>query len=143
MVTRTGGRASRHRFDEHTGEVRLWLEAPTLPALLAEAARALAALMAEPGGERAPSHPERVRVCGRDRAALLVAWLNELVFLSETRQRIYSDAEIESVSDREIRATVRGFEPAALRTAVKAATLHDARVDAGPDGFTACVVLDV
>lgn len=135
--------AARHSFEDHTGEVRLRLEAPTLAALFEEAALGLAELMLEaPSG--ADEEPEQsVTVEARDCEALLVAWLNELVFLSETRGRVYTEARVHSVSDTRLEASVRGVFTETLRTAVKAATLHGLRVEQSARGFTATVVLDV
>jgi SHS2 domain-containing protein len=135
-----------HAFEEHVGEVRVRLSASSLAALFEEAARALAELMgAASGGEcEASEAPVRVTVRAPDREALLAAWLDELVFLSETLKRVWTDVRVERASDAEISATVRGFEPVALRTQVKAATLHDLRVvERAPGAFVATVVLDV
>lgn len=132
-----------HAFEEHVGEVRLRLLADSLTGLFEEAARALAELtcdaVAEPIGDPVP-----VRITAPDREALLVAWIDELVFLSETRKRVWAEVRIEHMTETELFATVRGFEPAALRTQVKAATLHGLRVGEARDGgYEATVVLDV
>ena len=132
-----------HTFEEHIGEVRLRLQAESLPGLFEEAARALVELMcterAEPAGEPVP-----VRILAPDREALLAAWIDELVFLSETRKRVWSEARVERFTDAELLATVRGFEPAALRTQVKAATMHGLRIVETHSGrYEATVVLDV
>jgi SHS2 domain-containing protein len=134
---------ARHSFEDHTGEVRLRLEAPTLAALFEEAAMGLAELMLEVASDTREEREQSVTVEARDREALLVAWLNELVFLSETRGRVYTEVRVHSVSDTRLEASVRGVFPEALRTAVKAATLHGLKVDESADGFTATVVLDV
>lgn len=132
-----------HQFEEHIGEIRLQLGADSLPRLFEEAARALAELMcaerARPMGESLP-----VRVGAPDREALLVAWIDELLFLSETHKRVWDQANVEHLTDTDLLATVRGFEPAALRTQVKAATMHDLRIrETRAGGYEATVVLDV
>jgi SHS2 domain-containing protein len=138
---------AQHSFEAHTGEVILALAAPTLQELFAEAGRGLAELLA--GRETiearpaSDSPPEQVLVRARDVAALLVAWLDELVYRSEVGKRIYDQIEVEAVADHELRATIRGFEPDHIRTAVKAATFHRLRVERDQDGFRASVVLDV
>ncbi len=132
-----------HAFEEHIGEVRLRLRAESLPALFEEAARALAELMC---ADRAQPDGDAVPVCieARDRETLLAAWIDELVFLSETRKRVWTEVRIERLADTGLRATVQGFEPAALRTQVKAATLHDLHVgETSAGGYEATVVLDV
>lgn len=134
--------SSSHSFDEHTGEVLLRISAPTFAELLAEAGRALAELLCDE-----PARPfddeERVALEAPDSGALLVSWLNELIFLSETKKRIYSDIRVAEASERHLVADVRGWPPTRLRTQVKAATFHRLSVTLSPGACTAAVVLDV
>lgn len=131
-----------HRFEEHVGEVRLALEAPTLASVLEEAARALAELMST---ELRPAEgaPVRVEVTAPDRAALVAEWIDELVYRSEVDKKVYAEARVLECDDRRVVAELRGFEPPAIKTAVKAATLHELSVTEGPAGLSARVVLDV
>jgi SHS2 domain-containing protein len=135
--------AGSHSFEPHTGEVELWLAAPSLPELFAEAARALAALMAEGGTRTADPPSATVAVGAQDRATLLVEWLNELILLAETRKAVFDRVEVERLSETEIVAEVRGLAEPQVRTAVKAATLHALSLDEDETGFRARVVLDV
>lgn len=130
-------------FEEHTSEVLLRLSAPTLAELFAQAGIALAELMAGDDALTAEGEPEPVAVDGRDCGALLVAFLNELVYRSETRKRVYTEFRFEIVGEHELRATIRGFSPSHLCTPVKAATLHRLRMERDQRGYRAEVVLDV
>src|SRR5678816_2066980 len=134
-----------HELEEHVGEVALGLRAGSLAELFAEAARALAELMTDETerGKHAGDRPEHIEVQSPDVTALLVDWLNELIFLSETKRSVYPDVTITRISNREIVAEARGVTEPALKTAVKAATFHEARVTADDSGYRAHVVLDV
>jgi SHS2 domain-containing protein len=134
---------SLHRFEDHTAETRLHVEATTLEELFEQAARALAELSMERAAPPVPEPARTVRLEAPDAAALLVDWLNELVYLSETEHRIYTDVRVTFASETALEATVRGVFPEVMRTAVKAATLHEVKIDRGPRGFVASVVLDV
>lgn len=133
----------RHSFEDHVGEVRLRIDAPTLAGLFEEAARGLAELMMETASRVTADGAETVTLEAPDREALLVDWLNEIIFLCETRRRIYTDVRVRHVSDTRLEAELHGVFPEALRTAVKAATLHGLEVDASSRGYSATVVLDV
>lgn len=131
-----------HSFEEHTGEVLVRLSAKTFEQLLVEAGRALAELLSEePPGDL--QEAERVAIQATDRSALLVHWFNELIFLSETRKRVYSEFVILAANERELTADVRGWPVSQLRTQVKAATFHRLSVRSEPDEHSAEVVLDV
>lgn len=135
-----------HRFEPHVGELRVALRAPSLATLFEEAARALAEVMAGaavgPGGA-GDDAVERVTLTAPDREALLVDWLNELIFLGETRRRIYDRVRVEHLDDRGLTAEVRGRPSAGERTLVKAATFHGLQIREGDAGLTATVLLDI
>ncbi|MHB8874333.1 MAG: archease [Myxococcaceae bacterium] len=131
-----------HIFEEHTGEVQVRIEAATLPELFAEAGRALAELLTD--SPRPPSgSAEEVTVQAADRDALLVEWLDELIFRSETRRKVYGGISVVRASDTELVALIRGSEPERLKTAVKAATFHNLRIAEHAGRLSATVVLDV
>jgi len=133
-----------HTFEEHVGEVRMRVDAPSRAELLAEAGRALAQLSV--GSEELPSaneSPETVELQAIDPTALLVDWLNELLFRSETQLKIFVEFSFDRLADRELRASMRGVRVDELRTVVKAATLHDLEFEEQPDGIFATLVLDV
>ena len=134
--------SARHWFEEHTGEVELHLVAPTLEQLFVEAALGLADLLAERRGQP-DGAAEAVEVQAADRDALLVDWINELIFRTETRQRIYDEIRITSLSDRRLRADIRGAAPESWRTAVKAATFHRLKIAREGAGYSGRLVLDV
>lgn len=135
----------RHRLVEHTGEIELVVEGPDLTAVLEEAARALAEIMADDAAGTPDGPVEHVELSAADRASLLVDWLNELVYRADVHKRVYADVEIDRASDTRLEATLRGRTPRAPRTAVKAATWHRLSItEAGGDGgLRATVVLDV
>lgn len=133
-----------HDLLEHTGEVHLRIRAGSLPELLMEAGRALGELMlrGQPAGP-ARGRWEPVAVRSADRAALLVDWLNELIFRAERDREVPTEFEVLEAGETQVLARVRGVpvpEPPAL---VKAATLHRARVEPVAEGMEADVILDI
>ncbi len=132
-----------HAFEEHLGELEIRIEAPSLPALFAEAGRALAEAMhgsplASPSG-----WSEDVVVTAVDREALLVEWLNELILRSEIAKVLFTEFEITRLSDRQLVAVIRGTRVERLRNPVKAATYHGLSIVERAGGVTATVILDV
>ena len=99
---------AQHSFEDHTSEVRLCVTAETVAAVFEQAGHALAELMldAPPGPSLGPA--EDVHLVAPDRAALLVHWLNELIFLSETRKQVYVDFDVHSVSETALHARCAG-----------------------------------
>jgi SHS2 domain-containing protein len=134
---------SRVRFAEHTGEVEMHLEGESLAELFEAGARGLAELLAEDAHGPPTGPDEHVTLAASDPEALLVDWLNELVYRGEVHKRVYADVTIQRIDGRALSAIIRGREPTAPRTAVKAATWHGLRVRPRERGYEATVVLDV
>lgn len=143
-VARQGGvSAPMHVFEEHVGEVQIRIEAGNLADLFAEAGRALAELQLDAAVGNAPREIEDVIVRAPDREALLVEWLNELIFRSETRHCAFTAFDVTRISDGELQARIGGVGVLHPRVAVKAATMHGLRIEKQPGGLRATVVLDV
>jgi SHS2 domain-containing protein len=127
-----------HRFLDHTSELILELDAPTLEGVLAEAARALGELLGDGGGAVAR---REVSATAGDDAALLAAWLEELVFLAETEGFVPCDAEV-AVTGTVATGTVLGVlgSPPHL---VKAVTYNELELRPEGGGWVGRAVLDV
>jgi SHS2 domain-containing protein len=124
--------------------IRAW--APDVPALFRATALGLWSLMVDPAGV-ARAGEERVAVEAGDRETLLVAWLNELLYLHEVRAFAGADATVHAVSETALAASVWGetLDPARHQLVghVKAVTYHDLRIVQDERGWEAQVVVDV
>ena len=129
-----------YRWVEHTAEIEMEIEASTEGQVFKDALHGIGELLAgDAAGERIW---REVRVDGRERAALLVGWLDELVFLAETEDLVPEDAERVDFSGRGLVATVRCHR-GSPRHLIKAATYHRLAFECSGQGFRARVVLDV
>jgi SHS2 domain-containing protein len=84
-----------------------------------------------------------IQVPSSDRAALLVDWLNELIFLADIDRWVAMDFSVDRVTDTEIVARASGVTLEWAPSRVKAATFHGLRVQDVPGGLEADVILDV
>ncbi|MGE0547410.1 MAG: archease [Kofleriaceae bacterium] len=133
---------SEHTYEQQPGEVRIQLEGPSIEDVFDEAGRALAELLASPT-EDPPGPWLHVVIESGDPRALLARWCNELIERTAVDQLVYIDIEIDEVTDQLVRARIRGVPIGERRTVVKIATMHDLRIDAGPDAVTASVVVQI
>ena len=128
---------------EHPGEVRLRLRAASLGDLAGAAGRALAEVeLGHPPGTARGAWRE-ITVHGRDRDAVLVHWLNELIYLAETDRWVGVEFAADRATDTELRMRVRGMSVDEAPSRVKAATFHGLQITSVADGVEAEVVLDV
>src|SRR5438067_782294 len=126
-----------HELREHIGELEIAASAPTLSELFVEVARALAGVMSKgASGIEQQAQEEAIELEAPDRDALLVDWLNELIFQAETKKLVFTEFAIDA-SERKLRARVKGSPAREMRTDVKAATFHGLSITEGGDGFSA------
>src|SRR2546427_13147823 len=122
---------------EHTADVGIHAFGHTLPELFIHAAQGMESLVVAPEQIR-ESVSREITVEGHDPVSLLVAWLNELVFLFDTEFLLFRDFEIETITETQLRGRAFGEPYDARRhdlgSAIKAVTWHEAAVTPTDDG---------
>jgi SHS2 domain-containing protein len=134
------------RFEvlEHTADVGLRITGDTPEALLEAAAEGLATL--EDAWFPGEGRDREVVVEASDMPGLLVAWLDELLYLRDAEDVVFGGFRVEEARDGRLRAGVRTAprgERVLESAGVKAATYHHLRFEGRNDGWTADVYLDV
>jgi SHS2 domain-containing protein len=114
-----------YRFEEveHTADRALRVWGVELSDLFVGAARGMGALMAEMNGLQATRWRE-VRLEALDRETLLVAWLNELLFLTESEDLLFVEFRVKALTETTLVAWVGATPGAINRGHLKAATFH-------------------
>ncbi len=141
--------SASHEFFDHTSELGLRVRASSFAELLAEAARGLGKLMLRGRPASSTGRWRVLEVNATDREALLVDWLNELIFHAEVERWIAVEIEIVAASDTMLSARARGVAVDEAPALVKAATHHGLSVrqvgggGGGGGDVEAEVVLDV
>jgi SHS2 domain-containing protein len=86
-------------------------------------------------------------VSAPDREMLLVAWLNELVYLFDTRRFLGKRFEITELTDTSLKATIYGedIDPSRheIRIGIKAVTYHMLRVSEAAGRWQVRVIFDI
>ena len=126
---------------DHTADLALHLWADDLAALFITAAQGMFSLAAEPQ-EDAASRTLEISLSALDVETLLVDWLNELLYLSETESLVFTGYELTHLMPNALEATIVGKPVAMYYNYIKAATFHNLSVDATPDGYETEIVFD-
>lgn len=140
-------RSMPYEVFEHTADLGLRVRAPDLPNLLAEAGKGLAEVIGGPAAEREPLEKISLRIDGSDPAYLLFDWLNELLYIFESKRLLPTRFDVRiGESGAEADALAVRIDPAnePLGHEVKAITYHQLRAEQRPDGqWEASVILDI
>ena len=130
---------------DHTADIGIIAYGRDEKEVFATAAYAMFSLIAELDGVDDALCRE-IEVTADDKEALLVAWLNELLYLFDVEHIIFSGFEVINLEEHRLRANAHGekFDPLrhVLKTQVKAATYHMLKMEKG-NGFRAQIIFDV
>ncbi len=131
---------------EHTADIGLHVYGSTLSELFIHAAQGMESLMVPPEQIRIQVS-RQLEVDGHDSVSLLIAWLNELIFLFDTEYLIFCQFEVESLTETHVRGRASGEPYDAQRhelsSAIKAVTWHEAAVEQTDDGYKARLIFDI
>ena len=131
---------------EHTADAGIVAHARSLEELFANAAAGMFSLMADLGGVRQIEQRE-IEVEARDREALLVRWLTELLYYLDAEEMLFSRFEVEEATDTRLRARAFGerIDPRrhSLHFGVKAVTRHMLEVAPEDSGYRARILFDI
>jgi SHS2 domain-containing protein len=128
-----------YEWRDHTAEVELVVRAPSPEEVFREAADALGRYVElDRGGEPAA---RVVELSGRDHPTLLVALLEELIYLADTDGFVADDAAV-TLSETDLRVELTG-RTTSVQPIVKAATYHDLQFQTTDGCWEARVILDV
>ena len=134
---------------DHTADVGLKVTATHLNDLFQTAAEALFDYIVANRSDVRPAEHVEVSLVSEDTGDLLITWLNELIFLSETKLILYSEFNV-SVAENGLSLNARiGGEPIdrarhVLDHEVKAVTRHGVELSHVEGvGWTAVFILDI
>lgn len=135
-----------YEIHDHTADLGIRVAAASLAELLADAARALTAVIAGEAAQIRPHATDAFTVAGTDPAWLLRDWVAEVLAAFELRRMLYREFAV-TVDDAGLRATAHGerYDPArhVLAHEVKAVTQHELDVHPTPSGWEGFFILDI
>src|SRR3954447_7014079 len=133
---------------DHTADVGLRVEAETLDDLFRTAAHGMFGYIVVNLDEVRATDAEDVALASESPADLLVMWLNELVFRSETRHRLYARFDVRVAPDGlsmdgQIAGEPMDRDRHVLDHEVKSVTHHGLTLDRKGEGWVAELILDI
>jgi len=131
---------------DHTADVGIRAFGPTREDVFEQAALAMFSQICDPATVKSRDDLAIVLEAPGD-DLLLAAWLNELLFLFETRRVVFASFALDRVEGGRLWGRARGEKRNSRRhhieTTVKAATYHGLELRRADDGWEGTVLLDV
>jgi len=132
------------RFEpiDHPSDIGIRVYGNSLIEIFQNAASGMFSLMTDPGKVQ-PREKVKIEVAGEDYESLLINWLNELIYLEDTRKILFCDFKIQKLSPSRLEALAAGEKIDLKRhqifRPIKAATFNQLQI--GPK--EAKIVFDV
>ncbi|MCD6214499.1 MAG: archease [Thermodesulfobacteriota bacterium] len=136
----------RYEFIKHTADIGIKVYGKDKKSLFLNAAYAFFALITDLKTVT-PKKEIKLEVKGQDLEDLFFNWLDELLFLFDTKGFVGCEITIEKLEQKKILAKIKGenFNPQKhpLNACIKAVTYHNFKVNHIDDRFQAQVIFDI
>ena len=138
--------AKRYNTFGTTADVGVESWGDSLPEAFEAQAEGMFDVIAETSGVR-PVEDFKIDAEGTDDETLLVAFLNELLFLFDTTGVLFCEFKVVEIGGGKLKAVARGEKIDTLRhvikTPIKAVTYHMLNVERTAEGYKTTVVYDI
>lgn len=130
---------------DHTADIRLNVTGATLQELFRQALAGLIALLAGAGGVRGGDVASVVfRLSAPDSESLLIDFLNEALFVMQSRKALIQEVRFSNLQPQEAAGTFTLVPAAGFEKEIKAATYHDIHIRRRRDGsLQTSIVFDI
>jgi len=86
---------------------------------------------------------KEIKIKSVDLTSLLVDFLSEVLYLSQTNKEVYSNVKFIKFSDTELEAEIIGQKVQRFNEDIKAVTYHDLEVKKADDQWAAVILFDI
>lgn len=132
----------KYKILEHTADLKIQANGSDLAELFSNMALGMMTYKYQGTSNKVQITKENVRLKAQDVESLLVDWLSELLYLSDTNNLAYTKFDFKKISETELEAKVYGFK-AEAKDDIKAVTYHQLEVKKTDEGWQAIVIFDI
>lgn len=132
---------------EHTADIGIRIKGKDLKELFKNAACAMFDIIAEKISRKKSLAQAKYTIIQKadNLDELFIDWLNELLSLSATKEKIFCEYKFKRLDERNLEAVVFGcdIKDYKINTEIKAATYHELKLKKTDSGWIAEVIFDV
>jgi SHS2 domain-containing protein len=131
---------------DHTADIGIVAYGKDIPEVFINAAKGFLSLVIDPK-EVSNKETHDIEVVASDREALLVNWLNELIYLLGAKEVLLKDFKVIEITDIKFKVQASGEKIKKNKhhfiREVKAATYHKLKIEQTAEGWRAQVIFDI
>ncbi len=133
----------KFEFLDHPADLRIRAFGQNLEELFSNAALGMMTFLYPKKVDiKANETKENIKLKAKDLKALLVDWLSELLYLSDTKDCCYNEFNFDKLTEDELEATTYGRRVKAKED-IKAVTHHGLEVKQTNNGWEATIIFDI
>ncbi|MCL4406018.1 MAG: archease [Patescibacteria group bacterium] len=130
-----------YRILGHTADIRLSVEGKDLEELFRDALKGMVFIAGPRESDDLKETNRKIKLSAADRTALLVDFLNEVLFGMEKNFEFYRDIEFEKLSPTGMRAILKARPAVRFERDIKAVTYHEADIVENENGVLATTII--
>lgn len=128
---------------EHTADYKIKVKGKNLEELFRSALEGMMDfLYQKPKSKQRPQRYDQIKLNADKAQNLLVDFLSELLYLSDSNNLCYQVAKFQTLTETEVQAEVSGFKTKA-KDDIKAVTYHDLKITKTTIGYEAIILFDI
>lgn len=140
--------SKNYELIEHTADIGIRVKGSDLKELFKNAALSMFDIIAElnPNAkQQTPNAKIKIKQKADNREELFINWLNELLSLSATKEKIFCEFKFRNLDECNLEAEAVGcdIKDYKVNTEIKAATYHGLKLERVKSGWQAEVIFDV
>lgn len=133
----------RFKFLDHPADLKIQVFGQNLQELFINAALGMMTFLYPKNvGIKEHETKEKIRIKSGDKKALLVDWLSELLYLSDTKNVCYNDFHFDKLTENELTATAYGRRVHAKED-IKAVTDRGLEIKKTEKGWEVIIIFDI
>ncbi len=125
----------------HTADTKIRVFGNTKQELFLNAVKGMTAILKFSG--KGKSVCRKIEVNSLDLNALLIDFLNEVLYLTETNREVYNDIKFKNFSDSQLQGELEGNKIESFGEDIKAATYHDVEIKKKNNIYQVDILFDV
>jgi len=131
----------KYKFLDHPADIKIQSFGKDLAELFTNSALGMMAFLYETDDVKI-TRTDHIEIEADNLESLLIDWLSEILYLSDTHYRNYCDYKITFIDEKKIIAEV-GSGEAVAKNDIKAVTYHDLKIEKKDHEWVATVVYDI
>lgn len=131
----------QYYLEEHTADIRLRIQASTLPELFEGALEGMAFFMGLTNPPKNSSITKDIKLTAQDNTELLINFLSDVLTHSHIHKTIFYKLEIISYSLNNFHVRIHGIAQKRFAEDIKAITYHEANVQKDNNGIWETIVV--